>query len=106
MQVRKQQLEHGTTGHRTTDWFQIGKGVCQGYILSPCLFNLYAEYIMKEIHKEHLNIIKNVGDKPITNIKPKREKLKAFPLRLGKTQRCPVLPFLFSIVLEVLAIAI
>ena len=34
------------TGHRTTDWFQIGKGVCQGCILSPCLFNLYAEYIM------------------------------------------------------------
>ena len=35
------------TGHGTTDWFQIGKGVRQGYILSPCLFNLYAEYIMK-----------------------------------------------------------
>ena len=35
------------TGHGTTDWFQIGKGVSQGYILSPCLFNLYAEYIMK-----------------------------------------------------------
>ena len=35
------------TGHGTTDWFQIGKGVCQGCILSPCLFNLYAEYIMK-----------------------------------------------------------
>ena len=35
------------TGHGTTDWFQIGKGVCQGYILSPCLFNLYAEYIMR-----------------------------------------------------------
>ena len=34
------------TGHGTTDWFQIGKGVRQGYILSPCLFNLYAEYIM------------------------------------------------------------
>ena len=34
------------TGHETTDWFQIGKGVCQGCILSPCLFNLYAEYIM------------------------------------------------------------
>ena len=34
------------TGHGTTDWFQIGKEVCQGYILSPCLFNLYAEYIM------------------------------------------------------------
>ena len=35
------------TGHGTTDWFQIGKGVCQGCILSPCLFNVYAEYIMR-----------------------------------------------------------
>ena len=35
------------TGHGTTDWFQIGKGVCQGCIVSPCLFNLYAEYIMR-----------------------------------------------------------
>ena len=35
------------TRHGTTDWFQIGKGVCQGYILSPCLFNLYAEYIIR-----------------------------------------------------------
>ena len=35
------------TGHGTTDWFQIGKGVCQGWILSPCLFNLYVEYIMR-----------------------------------------------------------
>ena len=35
------------TGHGTTDWFQIGKGVHQGYILSPCLFNFYAEYIMR-----------------------------------------------------------
>ena len=35
------------TGHRTTDWFQIGKGVCQGCVLSSCLFHLYAEYIMK-----------------------------------------------------------
>ena len=35
------------TGHRTTDWFQIGKGIRQGYILSPCLFNLYAEYILR-----------------------------------------------------------
>ena len=44
MQVRKQQLEHG---HRTTDLFQIWKRVRQGCILSPCLFNLYAEYIMQ-----------------------------------------------------------
>ena len=35
------------TRHGTTDWFQVGKGVHQGYILSPCLFNLYAEYIMR-----------------------------------------------------------
>ena len=35
------------TGYGTTDWFQIGKGVCQGCILSPCLFNFYAEYIMR-----------------------------------------------------------
>ena len=35
------------TGHGTTDWFQIGKGVRQGCILSPCLFNFYAEYIMR-----------------------------------------------------------
>ena len=43
MQVRKQQLE---LDMGTTDWFQIGKGVCQGCILSPCLLNLYAEYMM------------------------------------------------------------
>ena len=35
------------TGHGTTDWFEIGKAVCQGCILSPCLFNFYAEYIMR-----------------------------------------------------------
>ena len=35
------------TGHGTTDWLQIGKGICQGCILSPCLFNLYAEYIVQ-----------------------------------------------------------
>ena len=44
MQVKKQKLR---TGHGTTDWFQIRKGVRQGCILSPCLFNLYAEYIMR-----------------------------------------------------------
>ena len=50
MQIRKQQLEldmEQQTGYGTTDWFQIGKGVRQGYILSPCLFNFYAEYIVR-----------------------------------------------------------
>ena len=44
MQVNKQQLG---IGHRTMNWFKIGKGVIQGCILSPCLFNFYAEYIMQ-----------------------------------------------------------
>ena len=44
------------TGHGTTDWFQIGKGVCQGCILSPCLFNLYAEYIMRNAGLEEAGI--------------------------------------------------
>ena len=37
------------TRHGTTDWFKVGKGVCQGYILSPCLFNLHAEYLMRNV---------------------------------------------------------
>ena len=40
------------TGHRTTNWFQIGKGICQGCILSLCLFNLYAEYTMRNTELE------------------------------------------------------
>ena len=46
MQVKKQQLEQDME-HETTDWFKVGKRVLQGCILSPCLFNLYAEYIMQ-----------------------------------------------------------
>ena len=41
------QEERVRTGHETTDWFQIGKRVCQGCMLSPCLFNFYAEYIIR-----------------------------------------------------------
>ena len=43
------QEETVRTGHGTTDWFQIGKGVCQGCILSPCLFDLYIEYMMRNV---------------------------------------------------------
>ena len=50
------------TGHGTIVWFQIGKGVCQGCILSPCLFNLYAEYIMRNVGLEEAQAgIKIVG---------------------------------------------
>ena len=44
------------TGHGTTDWFQIGKGVCQGCILSPCLFNLYAEYFMRNARLDEAHL--------------------------------------------------
>ena len=50
------------TGHGTTDWFQIGKGVCQGCILSSCLFNLHAEYIIRNAGLEEAQAgIKIVG---------------------------------------------
>ena len=49
------------TGHGTTDWFQIGKGVRQGCILSPCLFNLYAEYIMRNVGLEEAQTGVNEG---------------------------------------------
>ena len=66
MQVRKQQLE---LGMEQQDWFQIGKGVCQGYILSPCLFNLYAEYIMRNAGLEETQAgIKIVG-RNISNLR-------------------------------------
>ena len=51
-----------STGHETMDWFQTGKGVCQGCILSPCLFDLYAEYIMRNAGLEEAQAgIKTVG---------------------------------------------
>ena len=56
------------TGHGTTDWFQIGKGVRQGYMLSPCLFNLYAEYIMRNMSwKKHMLETGLLGEISITS---------------------------------------
>ena len=56
-------------GHGTTDWFQIGKGVCQGCILSPCLFNLYAEYIMRNAGLEEAQAGIKIAGRNISNLR-------------------------------------
>ena len=57
------------TGHGTTDWFQIGKGVCQGCILSPCLFNLYAEYIMRNAGLQEAQVGIKIAGRNINNLR-------------------------------------
>ena len=57
------------TGHGTTDWFQIGTGVRQGCILSPCLFNLYAEYIMRNVGLEETQAGITVAGRNINNLR-------------------------------------
>ena len=65
MQVRKQVR----TGHGTTDWFQIGKGVRQGCILSPCLFNLHAEYIMQNAGLDEAQAGIKIARRNINNLR-------------------------------------
>ena len=78
------------TGHGTTDWFQIGKGVCQGCILSPCLFNLYAEYIMRnaglkeaqaeiKIARRNINNLRYADD---TTLMAESEELKSLLMKV------------------------
>ena len=78
------------TGHGTTDWFQIGKGVCQGCILSPCLFNLYAEYITRnagleeaqagiKIAGRNINHLRYAGD---TTLMAESEELKSLLMKV------------------------
>ena len=57
------------TGHGPTDWFQIGKGVCQGCILLPCLFNLYAEYIMRNAGLEEAQAGIKISGRNINNLR-------------------------------------
>ena len=57
------------TGHGTTDWFQIGKGVCQGCILSPCLFNFYVEYIMRNTGLEEAQAGIKIAGRNINNLR-------------------------------------
>ena len=57
------------TGHGTTDWFQMGKGVCQGCILSPCLFNLHSEYIMRNAGLEEAQVGIKIARRNINNLR-------------------------------------
>ena len=78
------------TGHGTTDWFQIGKGAHQGCILSSCLFNLYAEYIMRNAGLEEQAVIK-IAERNINNLRyaddttlmtESEEELKSLPMKV------------------------
>ena len=57
------------TGHGKIHWFQTGIGVCQGYILSPCLFNLYAENIMRKAGLEEAQVGNKIAGRNISNLK-------------------------------------
>ena len=57
------------TGHGTTDWFQIGKGVCQGCVLSPCLFNFYAEYIMQNARLDEAQARIKITGRNLNNLR-------------------------------------
>ena len=78
------------TGHETTDWLQIGKGVCQGCILSPCLFNFYAEYIMRNTGLEEAQVgikiarrnINNLRCTDITTLMAERKELKSLLMKM------------------------
>ena len=80
------------TGHGTTDWFQIGKGVCQGCISSACLFNLYAEYIMRNTGLEEAQAGIKIAGRNINNIRhaddttlmAESEELKSLLMRVKK----------------------
>ena len=84
------------TGHGTTDWFQIGKGVCQGCILSPCLFNLYAEYIMRNAGLEEVRVGIKIAGRNISNLRyaddttlmaEREEELKSLLMKLNEREQ-------------------
>ena len=84
------------TGHETTDWFQIGKGVYQGYILSPCLFNLYAKYIMQNVRLDEAQVGIKIAGRNINNLiytddttlmAESKEELKSFLMKLKEEKK-------------------
>ena len=81
------------TRHGTTDWFQTGKGVCQGCILSPCFFNFYAEYIMRNAGLEEAQAGIKIAGRSISNLRyagdttvmaEREEELKSLLMRVKK----------------------
>ena len=83
-------------GHGTTDWFQIGRGVCQDCILSPCLFNLYAEYIIRNAGLDEAQAGIKIARKNINNLRyaddttlmaESEEELKRLSKSLSKRKR-------------------
>ena len=84
-------IEHGTT-----DWFQIGKGICQGCILSPCLFNLYAEYIMRNAGLDEAQAGIKIAVRNINNLRyaddttlmaESEEELKSLLMKVKKSEK-------------------
>ena len=84
------------TGHGTTDWFQIGKGVFQGCILSPCLFNLYAEYMMRNTGLEEAQAGIKIAGRNINNLRyaddttlmaENEEELKSFLMKVKESEK-------------------
>ena len=79
------------TGHGTTDWFQIGKGLCQGCILSPCLFNFYVEYTLRNAGLEEAQAGIKIAGRNINNLRyeddstlmaESEEELKSFLMKV------------------------
>ena len=84
------------TGHGTTDWFHIGKGVRQGYILSPCLFNLYEEYIMRNAWLEEVQAGIKIARRNINNLRytddttlmaEREEELKSLLMKVKESEK-------------------
>ena len=84
------------TGHGTTDWFQIGKGVHQSCILSPCIFNFYAEYIMRNAGLEEAQAKIKIAGRNINNVRyaddttlmaESKEELKSFLVKVKGEQK-------------------
>ena len=68
-QKQKQKKSENRTGHGTTDWFNIGKGIHQGCILSSCLFNLYAEYIMQDTRLDESQARIKIAGRNMNNLR-------------------------------------